>query len=127
MKSYLLNKKYIVPGFLVKLCLSWMICLAAITLLGISLSIHGHLFPDAPNVNLLDLLPKPFTVLAVVIGTYTGLGAIFLWGVMWVYWIAVERGSLGARLGWFLMLLFGLYYGSLVYSFVVWRNALERK
>ena len=52
------------------------------------------------------------------------LGAIsifFLWIGMWRYWIRLDNSSKPAKLVSFLLLLFGMFYGSVLYYFFVYR------
>jgi len=61
-----------------------------------------------------------------ICGAYAGIGAVCLYMTMWIYWIAVERSSALARIGWFLALLFGLHYGALIYAIIIWRKGLTQ-
>jgi hypothetical protein len=117
MKSkYVLGGTNRIPTVLVWLIASWAISLAAFTLLGITVwIIRGQ-----PDHNLLDGFPSFVSVLLGVWGGYTGIGAMLLWIAMWMYWARLERSSAGVRTGWFLALLFGMYYGALIYAFCVW-------
>lgn len=75
-----------------------------------------------PKHNLLDAFPGFVSILFGIWGVYTGIGAMLLWIAMWIYWAVAERTSYRVRTGWFLALLFGMYYGALVYAFLLWRN-----
>jgi len=116
--NYVLSGKYPIPAFLVWLIASWAISLAAFTLFGIGVWV----FWGQPDHNLLDVAPRFVSVFFGVWGVYTGIGAMLLWIAMWIYWARVERSSGGNRAGWFLALLFGMYYGALIYTFCVWRK-----
>jgi len=75
-----------------------------------------------PDHNLLDAFPGFVSVLFGIWGFYTGIGAMLLWIAMWVYWAVVERTSSRVRFGWFLVLLFGMYYGALIYAVLLWQK-----
>jgi len=119
---YVLKNKYSLPRFLVRAVASWVIAVAGMTILlllywGIS---------AATNVNVLDVLPRPLMAVLDICGAYAGIGAVCLYMTMWIYWIAVERSSALARIGWFLALLFGLHYGALIYAIIIWRKGLTQ-
>ena len=115
-RNYILNGKYPIPGALLWLMASGGISLALITALGVCL----WMILGEPDHNLLDAFPGFVSVLFGIWGVYTGMCAKLIWIAMWVYWVAVERTS--SRIGWFLVLFFGTYYGALIYAFVLWRK-----
>ena len=116
-RIYLVSDKYMIPGYLLWLIASWAISLAAFTVMGIAV----WMIVGEPDHNLLDAYSGYVSVLFGVWGVYTGIGAILLWIVMWIYWARVERPSSSSRTGWFLALLLGMYYGALIYAFYLWR------
>ena len=117
-RSYVLNNRYPIPTVLLWLLASWAISLAAFTGLGLIVwMIWGE-----PDHNLLDAFPGFVSVLFGIWGFYTGIGAMLLWIAMWVYWAVVERTSSRVRFGWFLVLLFGMYYGALIYAVLLWQK-----
>jgi hypothetical protein len=122
MRQYLLRNKQPVPRFMVVAVASWAIALAAMTAFGFAVWI----LTSWVHVNALSALPKPLLLLVGICGAYAGLGSVCLWVSMWVYWVAVERSSTAARVGWFLVLLFGLHYGALVYAYRVWRTGINK-
>ena len=108
MRHYMLKNKQTIPSFIVVAAASWAIALTAVTVVGIVLWIVSSWI----HFDLLAALPKPLLLLLGICGAYAGLGSICLWVTMGVYWIAVERSSFAMRIGWFLVLLFGLHYGA---------------
>jgi hypothetical protein len=122
MRQYLLKNRQSIPRFVVVAVASWAIALAAVTVVGFTV----WMLSSWAHVDALAALPKPLLVLVGICGAYAGLGSICLWITMWVYWVAVERSSTGVRIGWFLVLLFGLHYGALVYAYRVWRTGVTR-
>jgi hypothetical protein len=110
-RIYLINGEHQIPWLFVWFVKSAVISSTAFTLVGITLWITI----GEPDHNLLDGLPG----FVGVWGVYTGAGAMLLWIVMWIYWARIERSS--ARVGWFLVLLVGTYYGALIYAIYVWK------
>jgi hypothetical protein len=76
------------------------------------------------HLDVIRELPRPLSIFLGLCGAYAGLGAICLYVTMWVYWIAVQRSPLSARIGWLLALLFGVHYGALLYACHVWSSNL---
>jgi hypothetical protein len=116
-RIYLLNDKYPIPGYLLWIFASWAISLAVFTAMGIAVwMIWGE-----PDHNLLDAYPGYISMMLGIWGVYTGVGAMLLWIAMWIYWARIEKSSLSVRTGCFLVLLFGMHYGALVYAFYLWK------
>jgi hypothetical protein len=118
MSYYVLKNKHSIPHFMFLLAASWVIVLAGVSIVlladwSISATMH---------FSAIESLHGPLRLLLNLCGAYAGIGAICLYVTMWVYWIAVERGSVLARIGWLLALLFTLHYGALIYALVVWRR-----
>jgi hypothetical protein len=123
MSYYLVKNKYSIPGFVFVAIASWVVVLAGVlillSLIWVYISATGHR-------EIFDSLSWPFRAFLGLSGAYAAVGAICLYVTMWVYWIAVERSSISARIGWLLALLFGLYVGALVYAIVVWRRYVTK-
>jgi hypothetical protein len=113
-RTYLINGEHQIPWLFVWFLKSVVISLTAITLMGVAV----WLIWGEPDHNLLDGLPGFVSILLGVWGVYTGAGAMALWIAMWIYWARIERSS--ARVGWFLTLLIGTYYGALIYAIYLW-------
>ena len=114
-QTYLVNGKHPISRLFVWYLRSVAISLAVFTLMALILwTIIGE-----PNHNILDGLPGFVSVAFGVWGMYTGAGAMVLWIVMWKYWARFERSSPSARIGWFMVLLVGMYYGGLIYALYV--------
>lgn len=122
MSYYVLNNKYTIPGFLFKAVASWVIVVGGLTV--ILLSDWG--LAATTHFQLIKSFPGPLTSLLDWCGAYGGIGAICLYMTMWIYWIAVERSPIIARIAWFLVLLFGLMFGALIYALVVWRKSVTK-
>ena len=117
-RSYLLNNKYPMPGFLAWYLASSGLSLAVFTAMGIGVwMIWGE-----PDHNLLDAFPGFVTILFGIWGAYTGIASMSLWIAAWLYLLAVDNSSYGARAGWFLVLLFGMHYGALIYAIYLWKT-----
>ncbi len=121
-RSYVINNRYPIPAVLLWLMASWAISLTVFTGLGIGIWIIW----GEPDHNLLDAFPRFVSTIFGIWGLYTGIGAMLLWIAMWVYWAVAERTSSSVRTGWFFALLFGMYYGALVYAFLLWRRGAIR-
>jgi len=50
-----------------------------------------------------------------VSGVAGTLGIFFLWGGMWRYWIQRDRSTPAVKRIWFIILLFGIWYGAILY------------
>lgn len=122
MSYYVLKNRHTLPGFLFSAVASWVIALTGVTIVLVVVWI----IDAAAHLNLLKALPSPFMTLLDLCGAYAAIGAICLYVTMWVYWIAVERCSVLARIGWFFALLLGLHYGALIYALIVWRKGVTK-
>jgi hypothetical protein len=119
---YVLRNKHTIPEFLFVAVASWVVVLGGVTVIllvdwGLSSTMHFEL---------LAVLPRFLRSFLNFCGAYAALGGICLWVTIWVYWIAVERGSVWARIGWFFTLLFTLHMGALIYAIVVWRTSITK-
>jgi hypothetical protein len=65
----------------------------------------------------------PLTIFAMV-GT---LALLFLWIGMWKYFARVDDSSVYAKRLWFLILLFGFWYGSCLYCYFVYLPQVIRR
>ena len=120
MKRFLLANRFEVSKVAVALVVSWVIALVAITVvLLVVLALENWLPPDPHKWSRYITFPGG------VLGAYAAIGSLCLYVTMWVYWIVVERSSVGVRLGWLLALLFGMHYGALGYALFVWRRRLR--
>jgi len=117
-RVYLLKKRYPIPDFMVWVIVSWVVSLLAFTAMGIAISAYW----GPPDLNLLDAFPGPVAIIFALWAIYTFVGASTLWIALWLYWAHEEKSSFPVRLGWFLALLFGVYYGGLIYALYLWRE-----
>ncbi|MGA7080675.1 MAG: hypothetical protein WBQ43_20130 [Terriglobales bacterium] len=53
-------------------------------------------------------------------GILAAVSVFFLWGGMWRYWGNCDSSSLAARRVWFFALVFGLWYGAVLYYLLVY-------
>ncbi len=65
----------------------------------------------------------PWTIVGMV-GT---ISLFFLWFGMWRYWMRLDHSRVFAKRLWFVVLLFGLWYGSCLYYFFVYRPQVTRR
>lgn len=114
--SYVVHGKWRVPPLLLWIVASWAVSLVALTGIGITI----RLIWGALDANLIDSFPGYVIATLGLWATYTGLGALFVWVAMWIYWVQVERSSYIVRTGWFLILLLGMQYGAFVYALYLW-------
>jgi hypothetical protein len=121
MSYWVLKNKRVIPGFLFKAVASWAIAVTLMTIVGV---VIWSISLTHPSV--LKSMPTPLSVLLGLCGAYAGIGAICLYVAMWTYWIAVERSSVAARIGWLLALLLGVHYGATIYAYYVWRTSITR-
>jgi membrane protease YdiL (CAAX protease family) len=54
------------------------------------------------------------------VGVLTGLSVFFVWSGMWRFWTKLDNSSRPARRVWFIILLFGLWYGAVLYFLCVY-------
>lgn len=50
-----------------------------------------------------------------ILGVLGPIGLLFLWFGMWRYWVRVDDSNLWAKRAWFVVLLVGFWYGSVLY------------
>jgi hypothetical protein len=81
------------------------------------LSFHPAL-QEAP----LDRAHLPFRIVAGIVALPGVFGSVIIWLAMWRYWITLDDSSELSKRRWFLVLLFGLWYGSCLYYFLVYRG-----
>lgn len=124
MSYYVIKNYHAIPRFLFVALASWEIANGVMTALSIVLwwSIHARM-PIGDWYKSLTGIPAFVVFLCVV---YTAIGAVVLYAMMWVYWIAVERSSIAARIMWLLTLVIGLHFGAMLYAFIVWRRDMKK-
>ena len=120
-RYYVLNDKHTLPQFVFVAVASWVFALGAMTIVGLII----WLVDATSQVDVLKAMPRSLNLVLGLCGAYAALGAICLYVTMWIYWIAVQRSPLTARIGWFLALLLGLHYGALFYACHVWFSNLR--
>ena len=120
MTEYLAAERYRVPRAVLVLLASWMAALALITVVLLLIWLAGSWMPDHSQE-----WPHWISIPVGLLGAYAAVGGVCLYITMWGYWIAVERSSVGVRIGWLLALLFGIHYGALAYAMYVWRRKLK--
>jgi hypothetical protein len=52
------------------------------------------------------------------------IGQLTLWLGMWRYWVRLDNSDQGTKKIWFVVLLFGLWFGAIVYFFAIYRRQL---
>jgi hypothetical protein len=52
---------------------------------------------------------------------------LFLWHGMWRYWGCVDRSRVWVKRCWFVVLLFGLWYGSVLYCYFVYLPQVRQR
>jgi hypothetical protein len=52
---------------------------------------------------------------------------LFLWLGMWTYWVRLDESKTYSKRLWFLILLFGFWYGSCVYCYFVYLPQVIRR
>jgi hypothetical protein len=60
-------------------------------------------------------------------GIVLPFGIIFLWLGMWRYWVRLDNSGPWAKRASFVLLLFGFWWGSLIYYFAVYRPQLNHR
>jgi hypothetical protein len=61
-----------------------------------------------------------------IAGVLTALSIFFLWSGMWRFWRKVDQSSRFARRTWFFVLLFGFWYGAVLYFIFVYLRPSSR-
>jgi hypothetical protein len=61
------------------------------------------------------------------LGLVGPLAFFFLWVGMWRYWARIDDSSKTIKTLWFIILLFGLFYGSILYNFAVYRPQVRKR
>jgi hypothetical protein len=62
-----------------------------------------------------------------LLGALGPIALFFLWFGMWRYWVRLDNSSARKKKIWFAVLLLGLWYGSVLYYFLVYRPQISRK
>jgi len=62
-----------------------------------------------------------------IVGMVAPISIAFLWLGMWRYWVRLDNSGVLAKRIWFVILLFGLCYGSCLYYFFIYRPQVARK
>jgi len=60
-----------------------------------------------------------------IIGAVGAIGGALLYVAMWFYWARIDESSGWKKRIWFLVLLLGLWYGSCLYYFAVYRPQVD--
>jgi len=66
----------------------------------------------------------------IVLTAFCALGTcalLFLWLGMWAYWVWLDDSKTFAKGSWFLILLFGFWYGSCLYCYFVYLPQVIRR
>jgi hypothetical protein len=122
MSHFVVRNRYNIPGFFVTALSSFAISTLVMTVVTIVLLI----FPGTNPGDLLKNVPWPVAALLFICYLYSAIGSYYLYFTMWIYWIAAERSSIPARIGWFFVLLLGLMYGAIIYAFVIKSTAMVK-
>ena len=62
-----------------------------------------------------------------ILGIVEALGILFLWLGMWRYWSRVDDSKHSAKRLWFLVLLIGFWWGSVLYYFLSYLPQMVRR
>jgi len=62
-----------------------------------------------------------------ILGILGPIALFFLWFGMWRYWVRIDNASKWAKRMWFLVLLFGFWWGSCVYCYFVYLPQVFRR
>jgi hypothetical protein len=122
MSHFVIRNRYTIPGFFVTALSSFAIAFLAMTVVTLVLVA----LPGTIHSDLLRNFPWPVTTVLIVCYLYAAIGAYYLYFTMWIYWIAAERSSTAARIGWLFVLLLGLFYGAIIYAFVIRSTAMVK-
>ena len=63
----------------------------------------------------------PIRYTSAIVGAAGAIGGLLLYVTMWFYWARIDSSSVWKKRIWFLVLLLGLWYGSCLYYFTVYR------
>lgn len=86
--------------------------LSAILVLGLTPVFMGQV--DTTNMSFWHRVPWG------LLGVLGPVGLFFLWFGMWRYWIRLDRSTPWLKRTWFLVLLLGFWWGSVLYYFAVY-------
>jgi hypothetical protein len=115
-RVYLVNGNHPVPRALV-----WFLSSASIsTAFFMLVSATFVTITGGVEGSILDGLPLFVSIPIVIWGVYTGIGISCLLWATWIYWARFEKGSAPVKAGWFLVLLFGMQFGALIYAIYLW-------
>ena len=62
-----------------------------------------------------------------VLGIVGSIGLLFLWFGMWRYWLRLDHSSVWNKRLWFIVLLFGFWWGSCLYFFFSYLPGVARR
>lgn len=68
----------------------------------------------------LSALSRPALVGLSLMGAAIAIGAFSLLGGMWFFWVKCDVSPRWQRVVWFFILLFGFFYGAVLYYFIVY-------
>ncbi len=74
-----------------------------------------------------NLMSTAARALWAVLGTLGPVCFFFLWFGMWRYWVRLDRSPAWTKRFWFLVLLFGFWWGSCVYCYLVYAPQVLRR
>ncbi len=69
----------------------------------------------------------PLRLLWTVVGMVGTISLFFLWFGMWRYWVRLDHSTVFAKRLWFVILLFGLWWGSCLYYFFAYLPQVTRR
>jgi hypothetical protein len=69
----------------------------------------------------------PLRLLWTVVGMVGTISLFFLWLGMWRYWVRLDHSRVLVKRLWFVILLFGLWWGSCLYYFFAYRPQVTRR
>jgi hypothetical protein len=93
--------------------------MSSILVVGLTFLVQSNVDPSKLSL----WIRIPWTALA-VFGT---LGLFFLWIGMWWYWVRLDASSGLSKRVWFVVLLAGFWYGSILYYFSVYLPQVVRR
>jgi signal transduction histidine kinase len=62
-----------------------------------------------------------------ILGILIPFGMLFLWLGMWRYWVRIDRSSRWLKRIWFVVLLIGFWWGSVLYYFLAYLPQMIRR